>query len=356
MPATETSDFEREFEELVRDLRALPTAAPRDLRERVRALGEPPQPRPAALGLSHLPRRRSLLVLAPACVLALVAAAVVHGVLSPSPSREAAAPRATTTVPAAGAGAFERANPKQDRQTLAPTIPSPNPNRRQDYEAWLTVRVRDLEALSERTNDAMRIARSLGGYVVSLEQSTAPGQPGEADLVLRVPVAHAEEAVASLGGLGTVLDRHLSIRDLERAVQEQQRRILRLKLLIVRIQEALQKSLPTDVRLRLQLQLDQARADLSRATNANKATLREASLSRVSLTLTTQKPVGPAKSGGAGRVERAARDAASFLGAAGAVVLFLLIVLSPVIALAAAVFWAVRAFRRREERRLLSAA
>jgi protein-S-isoprenylcysteine O-methyltransferase Ste14 len=33
-----------------------------------------------------------------------------------------------------------------------------------------------------------------------------------------------------------------------------------------------------------------------------------------------------------------------------------LIVLSPVIVLAAAVFWAVRVFRRREERRLLSAA
>jgi hypothetical protein len=356
MPATETSDFEREFEELVRDLRALPTAASRDLRERVRALGEPSQARPLALRLSHLPRRRSLLVLAPACVLALVAAAVVHGVLSSSPLREAAVPGATVTVPATGAGAFERANPKQDRQTLAPTLPSPNPNRRQDYEAWLTVRVADLDALSDRTNDAMRIARSLGGYVVSLEQSTAPGQPGEADLVLRVPVAHAEEAVASLGGLGTVLDRHLSIRDLERAVQEQQRRIVRLKLLIVRIQEALQASLPADVRLRLQLQLDQARADLSRATNANRATLREASLSRVALTLTTQKPVGAAKSGGAGRVERAVQGAVSFLEAAGTVALFVLIVLSPVIFLAAAVFWGLRTFRRREERRLLSAA
>lgn len=349
MSASDTSDYEREFEQLVHDLRALPTAAPRELRERVRGLGEADLPR-------RMPPRRSLLVLAPACVLALVAAAVVHGVLSSSASRETAVTQMPANAhPAAGSGAFER--PKvPDRQTLAPSIPSRNPNRHQDYEAWLTVRVGDLDALSDRTNDAMRIARSLGGYVVSLEQSTAPGQPGEADLVLRVPVAHAEEAVASLGGLGTVLDRHLSIRDLERAVQEQRRRIVRLKLLIVRIQEALQNSLPADVRLRLQLQLDQARADLSRATNASKATLREASLSRVSLTLTTQKPVGPAKSGGAGRVERATRDAASFLGAAGAFVLYLLIVLSPVIVLAAAVFWAVRVFRRREERRLLSAA
>ena len=40
MPATDV-DFEREFEELVRDLRALPTTAPTGVRERVRALGEP---------------------------------------------------------------------------------------------------------------------------------------------------------------------------------------------------------------------------------------------------------------------------------------------------------------------------
>ena len=43
MPATDV-DFEHEFEELVRDLRALPTAAPQHVRERVRALGEPARP------------------------------------------------------------------------------------------------------------------------------------------------------------------------------------------------------------------------------------------------------------------------------------------------------------------------
>src|SRR5436305_643674 len=41
MPATETIDFEREFADVVRELRALPAAAPTGVRERVRALGEP---------------------------------------------------------------------------------------------------------------------------------------------------------------------------------------------------------------------------------------------------------------------------------------------------------------------------
>src|ERR671938_424269 len=89
---TDSVDFDREFVELVRELRALPTAAPDELRERVRAIAEPvPHAPPLARGqgvrrsyLQFRPRR-ALLVLAPVCLLAVVAAAVVHGVLSPSP-------------------------------------------------------------------------------------------------------------------------------------------------------------------------------------------------------------------------------------------------------------------------------
>src|SRR5258705_3523644 len=81
MPATDV-DFEREFEELVRDLRALPTAAPTAVRERVRTLGEPTRPRTLHDLLLMFSWRRSLLVLAPVCVLALVSAAVIHGVVN----------------------------------------------------------------------------------------------------------------------------------------------------------------------------------------------------------------------------------------------------------------------------------
>ncbi|MGZ4337508.1 MAG: hypothetical protein ACXVRA_09350, partial [Gaiellaceae bacterium] len=81
MPATDV-DFEREFEELVRDLRALPTAAPTGVREHVRALGEPARPRTLHDLLLTLSLRRSLLVLAPVCVLALVSAAVIHGLVN----------------------------------------------------------------------------------------------------------------------------------------------------------------------------------------------------------------------------------------------------------------------------------
>src|SRR5919198_2766856 len=87
MPASETIDFEREFADLVAELRALPTAAPGRWRERVPSLGEP-QPR------RWTPRRRAIFALAPACVVAIVAAAVVYGTRSSSPAgEEDAAPR-----------------------------------------------------------------------------------------------------------------------------------------------------------------------------------------------------------------------------------------------------------------------
>jgi hypothetical protein len=332
-------------EAILRDLRALRLDAPAPLRERVRALGEP-QPRRT---LPYIPWRRSLLVLAPACALALVSAAVVHGVLSSgAPQREeAAVHRADASAVSGGSGR------KLAPTELSPIVP-PSTDRHQDYEASMTLRVQDLDALTDRTNEAMQVVRSYGGYVASVQQSTSAGQPGEADLVLRIPVGHVEDAMVRLSELGTVLARQVSIVDLEQALRQQRARILRLKLFVARATEQLKGDLPADVRLRLQLQLQAARAELARATRANRATLDEAAFSHVALTLTTQKAASPVQKGGAGRFERAARDAGTFLAGAGAVILFLLIVLSPLLVLGVAFAFGLRAYRRREERRLLA--
>jgi hypothetical protein len=237
----------------------------------------------------------------------------------------------------------------------ARSLPTPAAGRYQDYEASLTVRVKDVDALHDRTAEATRLARTYGGYVASVDESTNSGN-GRSDLVLRIPVNRVEDAYFRLAQLGTVTEQHLSIRDLDQVVQTQRRRIVQLKVQIARIGEALKSSsLPADVRLRLELQRDAAKQELAQVTGSNKATLREASLSRISLTLTSQKAAVATK-GGMSRIERAARDAGSFLAGAGAVVLFLLIVLSPLIVLALAWTLGSRAYRRREERRLLSAA
>ena len=356
MPATDV-DFEREFEELVRDLRALPTAAPARVREQVRSLGEPARPRTLHDLLLMLSWRRSLLVLAPVCALALVSAAVIHGVLNSGSQQPVAVQHGAAKLDTGGssAGSSQDGQPFGAVTPSVPSLPTPAAGRYQDYEASLTVRVKDVDTLHDRTAQATQLARTFGGYVASVDESTSGGA-GQSDLLLRIPVAHVEDAYFRLAKLGTVTAQHLAVKDLDQVVQTQRRRIVQLKVQIARIGETLKSSsLPADVRLRLELQRDAAKQELARVTGSNKATLREASLSRIALTLTSQHAAA-AQKGGMSRIERAARDAGSFLAGAGAVLLFVLIIVSPLIVLVLAWTLGMRAHRRREERRLLSAA
>ena len=206
------------------------------------------------------------------------------------------------------------------------------------------------------STDAMQIVRSLGGYVASVEQSSRTGGAGEADLLVRVPVGKVDEALMRLSGLGTVLDQHLSIVDLKQTLDQERRRIQSLRYQIAQLQQALQNSsLPADVRLRLQFQLQAARQNLGQANGGHRQTLEQAALSDLSLVLTTPRGAGATKHH-EGRFGRAAHDAGAFLIAAGAVALFVLIAVSPLALLAAAWLYGTRAYRRREERRLLAPA
>src|SRR5919108_1877885 len=352
--------------ELVHELRALPLDAPTALRERVRALGEP-EPR----RVFRFPRvtRRVVFVLVPACVLAVVAAAVVRGVVvsSQSPRRESA-----SVVHGGNAGAVAP-NAKQHALTPAPSdktvygaltapgqnplsltqagVPAPNRNRYQDYQASLRVRVKNFDSLGSDTAKAMQITQSFGGYVASVEQSTTSGAPGEADLLLRVPVSHVQAAMIRLSTLGTVLDQHVSITDLNAVVNAQRQRILQLQIQVARITAALQQPLSTDERLRLEFQLDAAKRNLANITGANRSTLRAAALSRIDLALTTEKPA--AVKHHRSFVGRSTHAAISFLGGAGAIAIAALIILSPLLVVAVLAWLGVRTYRRREERRLL---
>src|SRR6266511_176469 len=358
MPATDT-DFEREFAELVAQLREVPAAAPESLQARVRALGEPEAPPTLRDRLATIRWRRAALLAAPACLAVLLSVAAVRGLLSSNEPQ----PRALTTTVSGG-----RVLAPETKAVPAPTWGTTRDQagtsgafglghgvsggRPVNYDASLRLRVRDADALSDKTAEAMRLARSFGGYVSSLQQTTTAGRPGEADLVLRIPVAHVEEAITGLAALGTVIEQHLSIVDLQQTLDQQRRQIRNLRVQIARLTAALRNpSLTADVRLRLQFQLDEARQALTRATRANKGTLREAALSEIALSLTTQHAAGTVTKHHRSRLDRAARNAASFLAAAGAFVLFLLIVVSPLLLVAAAWVYGSRAYRRREEDR-----
>jgi hypothetical protein len=373
MPPSETVEFEREFEAIVRELRAVPSEPPPALRNRVRALGEP---EPRRFRFPQLTWRGAGLVLVPACLLAVVAAAAIHGLLSSSKS--SSRPVAERGVSAGAVQTVPRRSPDQakpgathttangrldqgkdatslgfaQRANGASGVPAPNPARHQDYQADLRVRVRDLDALGEKSADAMRITQDLGGYVASVTQSSTSGEPGEAYLVLRVPVGRVEDAMIRLSSLGTVLSQNVSIVDLENVVRRQRLRIQSLRIQIARITAALQQpGLAPDVKLRLQFQLDDARRSLADATGRNKATLRAAALSRISLALTTEKAV--AAKHRSGRFGSAVSHALDFLAGAGAVALAAVIVLGPLAAIVLLLWWGVRTYRRREAQRLL---
>ena len=222
MPATDV-DFEREFEELVRDLRALPTAAPEQVREHVRLLGEPARARTLRDVLPALSLRRSLLVLAPVCVLGLVSAALIHGLVNSGGSQNQALVQQTS----GSGGAADTQGSKLELGTSgtpnAGSLATPAPGRFQDYQAALTVRVKDVDTLHDRTAEATQVARSYGGFVASVDESTNGGN-GQSDLVLRIPVARVQDAYFRLAKLGTVTAQHLSIRDLDQVVKSQRRR------------------------------------------------------------------------------------------------------------------------------------
>jgi hypothetical protein len=106
------------------------------------------------------------------------------------------------------------------------------------------------------------------------------------------------------------------------------------------------------VRLLLQFQLDDARRALAEVTGAQKSTLRAAALSRIAVTLTTERAAVTVHH--EGRFGSAVDAAGHFLAAAGAIAVLVLIVVSPLLVLALLWWYGARAWRRREERRLLA--
>jgi hypothetical protein len=356
-------------DEILFELRTLP-GAPDALRERVRALPEPTARREWTL--PRIEWRRLALVGAPAAVALAFGAAAIHGLLAPG--QRTTTPLAVATLQAergaartAGGGAVrEKRTPVFGAVTTTPAVPHgldslttpatppPSATRLNRYQAWLRVRV-DRDELGDAATRAMRIARGYGGYVASVDLNT-PGNRGRALLVLRVPVTKVQDAVLRLGSLGDVTAQRVRIQDLQRQFDVQQRRLIRLRIQIADLERALKNpSLAADQRLRLQLQLQEAKRQLALTTRAHSSTAREGRLATISVGFfapgaAAAKPAHP------GRLERSVRDAGSFLVAELSWLLYALIVAAPIAVLVALGVFGARALRRGSDRRLLEGA
>ncbi len=356
---------------LVRELRAgMPQASPA-LRERVQALDTPSSKTRSRVG------RRAVLALA--LVTFLACSAVLAGLITRSsgeePGREAAptTPTATSTTPASTTPAVAEEASGSSRAggsdtTLFPSgqtlvegtradagsakaaLPVPGA-RAQDIDMSIELRVADANELSDATNDAMQATRSLGGVVRSSTVDTRGGE-GTARLQLQIPVGRLEDAVLRFSALGTITAQDVATRDLQGGIDRRARQLQTLRRAIERDELILASgTLSPDEKLEVELRLAGERARLSDLRRERQSLLREAALAELALTLHTRAaPKGDEDKGG---VAGAAADALDFLGGAGAVAVFALVVLSPLLALAALLWAVLRARRRRLDDRLL---
>jgi hypothetical protein len=332
------SEREAQLAGLIRQLRGFDAEAPHAVRERVRSLEEP--------------QRRSwgwkpALVLVPL----MLALGLVAGVaLLSRGGEETAIPEMSREDHGFGQETLGRLAP-----TRVPAMPldaagGAGSTRAQEWDVSMDLRVRDNDRLAAASQDAIRTTRELGGYVVSSSISTR-SNAGEARLTLRIPARRVQDAIARFGDLGTITAQNVDVQDRQGQLDALARRIdsLRVQLAEVNLKLA-QPGLSNPERLRLELQRQRLQGLLNRLTGNRRALNAEVAFADVALMLRTgHSEAAPSE----GRLEGAARDAVHVLAIAGAVAVFLLIVLAPLALLALAAWLALRARRRRTEERLL---
>ena len=318
MSSPENPPIDEKFEGLVNELRAARPEAPESLRQRVAAIAARPD----------APPRRKLhvtWVLAPAAA-ALVAGAVAVGVLS---NRDQGDPLGPLTFEAERVSTESLDSSGSTAAKLSPIAPA---KRAQLYSVAIALRVKDL---SETTQDALRRTRALGGYVRSVDYGEGDGE-GTARLVLRVPIGRVQTAILRYSELGTILDQHVSVRDIQPRLNRRFERVAELRRVI--------PTLSGEERAAAQAELDALQT-------AQRRERRQASFATASLNLTTKDavvvPTEP------GRIQRALERAADVLAAETVAIVYAAVVAAPFILLGLVVAIAARAARRRSDRRLL---
>ena len=329
-------------------LRAHAPVAPDSLRERVLAL-EPGR---------RSPVRRFTLVAVGAAAVAAVGVALVHGIVSSGkqpvaqPTLPVAAgegggiaspPLSTTLAPKRAAGTFDQAaSAKAQGQVVTGSS-----GRLQHTDASLELQVGNDKDLANATTRATHVATSLGGYAQSVHYASH----GTSIIDLRIPAENVQAAISRLTALGTLVSQKISITDLQQRLKTQSDEIGQLRRRIAALQTALKDaSLPDAQRVLLQIKLAESKRALSQRLHARQGTVTAGTMAHVALRIGTKKSIvtPPHKRG---RIGRMLHSAVGFLALEAIVVLFALIVASP-IALVAFLIWF---WRRRSVDRLLAA-
>jgi Domain of unknown function (DUF4349) len=373
-------------EALVSELRANPPVAPERLRQRVLELGSVSRSRRAALPRSR--RGRALAVVLVAAAIA-VGAALVHGFVS-SGSHSAAnealdgvvarpdtiahtalkGSGSTSTVVQAGTarvlkpnafGAYKGAAGNSGQALNLDNLPAAElltipKDRLVHADASLQVHVGGHSALTTATNKATQIISSLGGYAQSVQYQSETKGGGSSFLALKVPVGKAQTAIGRLAQLGTLVSQQVSTQDLQQQLTRQTNGIGALRRAIAVYEQALKSgSLSPSQRIDVQIKLANARHSVKVLRKARAGTVASGATADISLTLTTSKSsIVGGGSHTSGRFDRLLGGAAGFLALEGIIVLYALVVLSPLLVIGGLAWAFLRERRRRDERRLLA--
>jgi hypothetical protein len=264
-------------------------------------------------------------------------------------SQSAAVPGATTSSPPYEAAPALKAGTAGGAADAA--TPAPTPGRAQRYSAQLTLTVKDIDALSGATQQALRITRDLGGYLVTASYATT--ETGVSSLTLKVPSANVQQAIVRLSDLGKIVGQQIQIDDLQGQVDELTKRETALRTQIAQLSARLASTeLSAATRATLVARRDAARSELAglRATHAQIEA--EAQFATIQLTMQTPEAstVVPVPS----RFDNAVDRAVEILAIEAMVVLYALVVVGPLALLLVLAWLARRAVRQRQASELLS--
>jgi len=348
MPSLRDPALDERFDELAAQIRGARPRAGEQLRERVRET--------AARGLPVAePRRR--LRLAPILVFAALALAAVGLGLAlrsdgvgGSGSREQSAAGTTSGPFRAGGQAADSATAPStalEAQKAPATLP-PSASRLQLYRAEMTIRVGSVRELNAATRRAIRITRSLGGFVVSADLRTPEQGDGTSRLVVRVPTTKAQAAFERFAGLGTLVAQRVRLDDLQAGVNRRNEQIDELQAQIAGLEKRAAAGEDVDDALRA------LRAELRRQQDAVEAATRRGRLATFALSLTTADAAAVPEPDG--EIEHAVREAWGLLDDLVAGAVYALIVGGPIVVLGILLWLLERRRRRRSDDRLLDEA
>jgi hypothetical protein len=290
------------------------------VRERVRLIAAADSTTPAR----RVPWKRALVIAVPVAAAVAAAAAVV--VTRPAHKQPVVAGRAVAH------GSIEKAIPTAPDAGVPAFVPSVR-NRVQIVGTTLSLRIANAQGVSDAVKRAVQITTSLSGYAASVHEQTH-GKAASANLTLKIPRTHVQQAVARLSQLGTITAEQVAVTDKTAGLNTTAREIARLQK---------QLAATTDTKQRAALT-----AHIQSLQRSEAQLRRTAHYATIHLTLAT--PPAPPKTRHHGPLHGVG-VALRWLGI-GAV--YALAIGLPV-AIVLALFWfAIRLIRRRREDALLS--